>query len=75
MQLEARNNVCLECDQNCEECELTHKTCTKCRAGKILNYLDQDCVDQCPLDTTIFMPLTLDKPETCEPCKTSCKTC
>lgn len=44
VQLEARNNVCLECDANCKECDLTSKTCVECGDGFILNELDSTCV-------------------------------
>jgi proprotein convertase subtilisin/kexin type 5 len=75
VQLEARNNVCLECSDNCLECDLTADTCTKCAEGWILNGLDSTCVQECPVGTTIFSPATIDKDATCDPCKTSCKTC
>ena len=64
--LEARDNVCLQCNENCVECELTSRTCTKCAAGFILNERDNNCVSECPKDYTIFTPANSETPyDTC----------
>ena len=63
------DNICKKCSDNCVSCEFSTTNCETCPDTKLMNAVDNSCVDICPADITVR------DGNQCILCDENCKTC